>query len=128
MTAPDPSNPALKRILDADLRFFKRWPRRNYRLRLAGLPELSEISAKFGGIAIPTRPDVRAFCALRRVGTAAFTRVAGFAIDCGEPTDFPDEIAHEAYDVLGPASLTDPLDLAALWRAAPNLWDQQEAE
>lgn len=123
MSVPAAPAPALASILAADLRFFERHPGRTHRLRLAGQAELSEIGEKFGGIAIPTRPDVRAFCALRRVGTSGFHRVAGFAIDCGEPCDFPEEIAREAYDVLGPASLTAPLDLAALWCAAPHPYD-----
>lgn len=119
MSAPPFPASSLASILAADLRFFTRWPGRNFRLRLAGQAELAEISRRFGGIALPTRSDVRAFCALCRKGAAGFDRVAGFAIDCGEPIDFPEEIAREAYGVLGPASLTDPINLAALWRAAP---------
>lgn len=121
MSAPASLPSDLGSILAADLRFFQRWPGRDYRLRLAGLAELSEIREKFGSIALPADPSVRAFCAVRRVGSHGLYRVAGFAIDCGEPGDFPEATARIAYAVLATASLTAPINSAALWRAAPSV-------
>lgn len=119
MNAPPFPASSLASILAADLRFFERWPNRNYRLRLAGQAELAEIRRKFGGAAVSSDPSVRAFCALRRVGSSGLHRVAGFAIDCGEPGDFSEATAQIAYAILGPADLTSPINRAALWRAAP---------
>lgn len=103
-------------LVAADLAFFRRFPDRAYRLRLAGRAEIAEARAKVGLILPP--PGVRVFCALRRIEPGRLHRAIGFAIDAGE-TDFSETTALTAYHLLNPQDVTAPPAPGALWRAEP---------
>lgn len=120
MSAPVRPSPELLAVSEADKRFFRRRPKRSYRLRLAAQAEIEEARGKLGPFALLAEPGARMFCAIRRLGCGGLYRVIGFATDCGEPLDFSEADARTAYHVLGPQDLSRPNNNAALWRAAPS--------
>lgn len=105
-------SPDVAAIIAADLRYFRRHPHREYRLRLAGQCEIEE-ARRFLGLTLPPS-GVRIYCAQRRLGPGYMHGTIGFAHDTRE-VDFDEHIARAAYRILGPQDITRRPNPDDLW-------------
>ncbi|MGX9429726.1 MULTISPECIES: hypothetical protein [Bradyrhizobium] len=87
----------VEKIVDADRRFFQRFPHRHYRVRLAGRAEIEHDALLAGNGRQLLPPDLQHYAIIKNVAPGARLRIIVIG-DEGWDTDLPEQEARKLYE------------------------------